>query len=129
MRADYHINVFFSAEDGVYVADIPDLKYCSAFGKTPERALREVLKAKEAWVRSAKSFETPEGGQGPVGQRRTSGRLARSGRVGEVLPACRLVGEQGFGRPLAEGHVARPGLAAYTHDLPLPAEPVHRDRA
>jgi predicted RNase H-like HicB family nuclease len=54
MKADYHINVFFSRADGMYVADIPDLKYCSAFGKTPEQALREVLKAKEAWIRSAK---------------------------------------------------------------------------
>jgi predicted RNase H-like HicB family nuclease len=54
MQSDYHINVFFSREDGMYVADIPDLKYCSAFGKTPQIALREVLKAKEAWLRSAK---------------------------------------------------------------------------
>ena len=54
MQRDYHINVFFSAEDGMYVADIPDLKYCSALGKTPQAALREVLKAKEAWLRSAK---------------------------------------------------------------------------
>ena len=27
---DYHINVFYSDEDGGYIADIPDLKYCSA---------------------------------------------------------------------------------------------------
>ncbi len=27
---DYHINVFYSEEDGVYIADIPDLKPCSA---------------------------------------------------------------------------------------------------
>ena len=32
---DYHINVFYSDEDECYVADIPDLKYCSAFGATP----------------------------------------------------------------------------------------------
>ena len=29
---DYHINVFHSEEDGGYIADIPDLKFCSAFG-------------------------------------------------------------------------------------------------
>jgi predicted RNase H-like HicB family nuclease len=28
---DYHINVFYSEEDGGYIADIPDLKPCSAF--------------------------------------------------------------------------------------------------
>ena len=32
---DYHINVFWSEEDGCYVADIPDLEACSAFGATP----------------------------------------------------------------------------------------------
>ena len=33
---DYHINIFYSEEDRAYVADIPDLKFCSAFGDTPE---------------------------------------------------------------------------------------------
>ena len=42
---NYHINIFFSEEDEGYIADIPDLKYCSAFGETPEDALREVLLA------------------------------------------------------------------------------------
>ncbi len=59
MRRDYHINVFFSPEDKAYVADIPDLKYCSAFGATPQAALREVLKAKVAWLRSARKSKIP----------------------------------------------------------------------
>ncbi|GBE26756.1 hypothetical protein BMS3Bbin03_00675 [bacterium BMS3Bbin03] len=50
---DYHINIFFSEEDNGYIADIPDLKYCSAFGQTPNETLREVLKAKAAWIESA----------------------------------------------------------------------------
>ncbi len=52
---DYHINVFYSQEDEGYIADIPDLKQCSAFGATPEEALNEVLKAKEAWLKAARS--------------------------------------------------------------------------
>jgi len=44
--SDYHINLFYSEEDGGYIADIPDLKSCSAFGQTPEEALREVQIAK-----------------------------------------------------------------------------------
>ena len=32
---DYHINIFYSEEDKGYIADIPDLKNCSAFGHTP----------------------------------------------------------------------------------------------
>jgi predicted RNase H-like HicB family nuclease len=49
----YHINVFFSEEDGGYIADIPDLEACSAFGKTPEDAVAEVQRAKEAWLAAA----------------------------------------------------------------------------
>ncbi len=56
---DYHINVFFSDHDRCYVADIPDLKYCSAFGKTPEQAIREVGKAKSAWLKAAKANGKP----------------------------------------------------------------------
>jgi predicted RNase H-like HicB family nuclease len=51
---DYHINVFYSTEDRCYVADIPDLKYCSAFGDTAEEAVREVQVAKAAWLKAAK---------------------------------------------------------------------------
>jgi predicted RNase H-like HicB family nuclease len=56
---DYHINVFWSAEDNAYVADIPDLKYCSAHGPTPEAALHEVLVAKNAWLDAAKANGKP----------------------------------------------------------------------
>ena len=52
---DYHINIFYSDEDGGYIADIPDLKACSAFGKTPEEALRQVKIAKAAWLASARA--------------------------------------------------------------------------
>jgi predicted RNase H-like HicB family nuclease len=50
---DYHINVFPSDEEDGYIADIPDLFACSAFGDTPEKALKEVLLAKEAWLAAA----------------------------------------------------------------------------
>lgn len=46
-RYPYHINIFYDAEDGDYIADVPDFKYVSAFGETPEEALREVLVALE----------------------------------------------------------------------------------
>ncbi len=51
---DYHINIFYSAEDEEYIADIPDLDPCSASGETPEEALREVLIAKALWLEVAK---------------------------------------------------------------------------
>ncbi len=43
---DYHINIFYSEDDGGYIADIPDLDSCSAFGETPDESLREVQLAK-----------------------------------------------------------------------------------
>lgn len=46
-RYPYHINIFFDPDDGDYIADVPDFKYVSAFGDTPEEALREVLIALE----------------------------------------------------------------------------------
>lgn len=54
-KADYHVNVFFSKEDRGYIADIPDLKFCSAWGKTPLEALKQVLIAKKAWIDAAKA--------------------------------------------------------------------------
>jgi len=56
---DYHINIFYSDEDEGYIADIPDLNHCSAFGETPEEALWEVLKAKTAWLESARTSGKP----------------------------------------------------------------------
>lgn len=57
--SDYHINIFFSDEDGGYIADIPDLDSCSAFGETPEEALAEIVKAKAAWLDAARSSGRP----------------------------------------------------------------------
>lgn len=56
---DYHINVFWSDEDKAYIADIPDLKYCSAHGTTPEEAVREVVIAKEGWLETAREEGKP----------------------------------------------------------------------
>ena len=52
---DYHINIFYSDEDGGYIADIPDLEHCSAFGETPEKALAEALIAKNVWLEASKA--------------------------------------------------------------------------
>ncbi len=56
---DYHINIFHSEEDGGYIADVPDLKHCSAFGDTPEEALRQVEIAKAAWLEAARNEGKP----------------------------------------------------------------------
>jgi predicted RNase H-like HicB family nuclease len=56
---DYHINISSSEEDGGYIADIPDLKTCSAFGRTPEAALAAVEVAKRAWLEVARAAHKP----------------------------------------------------------------------
>jgi predicted RNase H-like HicB family nuclease len=56
---DYHINIFYSEEDSSYIADIPDLPYCAAFGESPQEALAEVLKAKAVWIEAAKAEGKP----------------------------------------------------------------------
>ncbi len=55
----YHINIFWSDEDAGFIADVPDLDACSAFGDTPEEALAELRKAMEAWLASAKQHGKP----------------------------------------------------------------------
>ncbi|MGB3564531.1 MAG: type II toxin-antitoxin system HicB family antitoxin [Thermoanaerobaculia bacterium] len=57
--SDYHINIFYSEEDEAYIADIPDLDACSALGATPDEALAEVKKAKEAWLAAARESGKP----------------------------------------------------------------------
>lgn len=52
---DYHINIFYSDEDEGYIADVPDLPHCSAFGTMPDEALREVMQAKTTWLEAARA--------------------------------------------------------------------------
>lgn len=56
---DYHINIFYSEEDEGYIADIPDLTYCSAFGETPIEALQELAIAKQDWLDAATASGKP----------------------------------------------------------------------
>lgn len=55
----YHINVFWSARDESWVADVPDLKSCAAFGDTPEEAVAEARIAIEGWIGTARDNDMP----------------------------------------------------------------------
>ena len=55
-RERYHNNIFYSDEDGCFVADVPDLRDCSAFGATPEEALAEVRAAMRNWLAAARKL-------------------------------------------------------------------------
>ena len=56
---DYHINIFYSDNDDGYIADIPDLDACAAFGTTAAEALNEVEIAKAAWLEAARKEGKP----------------------------------------------------------------------
>jgi len=51
----YHISVFWSEEDRAWVADVPDLEFCSAHGPTPVEAVRQVEIAIATWLDAARA--------------------------------------------------------------------------
>ncbi|RIK10771.1 MAG: type II toxin-antitoxin system HicB family antitoxin [Acidobacteria bacterium] len=69
--SDYAINIFYSEDDAGYIAEIPELPGCSAFGDSPEKALAELQVARGAWISAAKEsgIEIPK----PVTRHAASG--------------------------------------------------------
>jgi predicted RNase H-like HicB family nuclease len=55
----YPIEVFWSKEDAAWIADVPDLPFCTAHGPTPHEAVAEVEVAVEAWLETARSTGRP----------------------------------------------------------------------
>lgn len=49
----YHINVFWSQDDDCWIADVPDLRGCSAHGETPSEAATEAEVAISLWLETA----------------------------------------------------------------------------
>jgi predicted RNase H-like HicB family nuclease len=49
----YAIEIFYSAEDEGFIAVVPELSGCSAFGVSEEEALDEVKVAVELWLETA----------------------------------------------------------------------------
>lgn len=57
---EYTVKIFPDpGGDGDYIAEIEELKGCSAFGETPEDALREVEIAMQLWIEAAKKYGKP----------------------------------------------------------------------
>jgi predicted RNase H-like HicB family nuclease len=55
----YNINVYWSDEDDCWIADVPDLRPCSAHGATPEEAITHVRDAIEGWLAVARDRGFP----------------------------------------------------------------------
>lgn len=65
----YDITLWWSDEDEVFVAEVPDLPGCMAHGATQEAALASVREAIALWIAVARAAGDPV----PFPQRRASG--------------------------------------------------------
>jgi predicted RNase H-like HicB family nuclease len=54
MPHKYAIEIIYSDEDEGFIAVVPELPGCSAFGETEEEALREVKVAVSLWLEAAR---------------------------------------------------------------------------
>jgi len=55
----YETIIYWSEEDGVFIAEVPELPGCMAHGSTPDEALANVKDAIELWISTAKEFGDP----------------------------------------------------------------------
>ena len=55
----YHINVYWSDEDDCWIADVPDLRPCSAHGSTPQEAMTHIQDAIAGWLEVARDRGFP----------------------------------------------------------------------
>ena len=55
----YPIEVFWSDDDQVWIADVPGLPFCTSHGPTPHEAVAEVELAVEAWLDAARAAGRP----------------------------------------------------------------------
>lgn len=55
----YELIVHWSAEDGVFVVDVPELPGCMAHGATPGEAVAQAQEAIALWVDTAREFGDP----------------------------------------------------------------------
>ena len=52
----YEITIYWSNEDKIFVAEIPELKGCMAHGKTQAEAVKNINQAIELWLETAIEF-------------------------------------------------------------------------
>lgn len=69
----YAIVVAYSDEDRGYVATVPELPGCSAFGDTEEEAIKEVKVAASLWLSAARKAGRPI--PDPIVEKKFKGRF------------------------------------------------------
>ncbi len=79
MRLKYPVIIYFSPEDGGYIAIALDLAGCSSYGATPEQALGNICTAIDLWLEAAQK----EGRKIPAPDKSVKGiRAKRAGKKG-----------------------------------------------
>jgi len=56
---NYEIILYWSHEDAVFVAEVPELPGCMAHGDTQEAALANAKEAMQLWLDTAREFGDP----------------------------------------------------------------------
>ena len=56
---EYEVVIYWSDEDGVFIAEAPELPGCMAHGVTQEAALANAQDAIRLWIDTAKEFGDP----------------------------------------------------------------------
>lgn len=59
MNLNYEIVLYWSDEDGDFVAEVPELPGCMAHGDSQESALASVKEAMQLWIDTALEFGDP----------------------------------------------------------------------
>ena len=52
----YEVIIYWSNEDGAFVAEVPELPGCAAHGDTQQAALEEIGQAIDLWLETAREF-------------------------------------------------------------------------
>ncbi|HSJ49117.1 MAG TPA: type II toxin-antitoxin system HicB family antitoxin [Gammaproteobacteria bacterium] len=55
----YETIIYWSEEDQVFVADVPELPGCMAHGDSPNQALANAQEAIQLWLDTAREFGDP----------------------------------------------------------------------
>lgn len=55
----YEIVIAWSEEDGVFIAETPELPGCMAHGESQEAALMNIREAISLWIKTAEEFGDP----------------------------------------------------------------------
>lgn len=55
----YEVIIYWTDEDQVFVAEVPELPGCAAHGSTQQEALHNANDAIELWISTAREFGDP----------------------------------------------------------------------